>query len=171
MDKKIDWGAKIWREGAKLPTKGTARASGYDVYAWTPICSEGGVPPSGRETIKIEPGCRGRIFTGVNLRIPDGYEVAVRPRSGLAFKHGVTVLNTPGTIDQDYLGNGESFELCAILFNSGNEPFHVAHGDRIAQIVLQKKVSEELVDDGDTDYDALRNGINREGGFGSTGVK
>lgn len=166
---KVFWGAKAWRDDAKLPARGSDGASCYDVYAWTPL-SDIADADSDRTVLCVPARGRAKVLTGINLRIPHGFEVAARPRSGLAFKSGITVLNTPGTIDEDYLGNGESFELCVILFNSTDEDFYVKHHDRVAQIILQDKVCEELIDDGDYDYDALRENNNRVGGFGSTGV-
>jgi dUTP pyrophosphatase len=101
------------------------------------------------------------VPTGLTLAIPPGYEAQIRPRSGLAFKHGVTLANAPGTIDSDYRG-----PLGVILINLGAEPFHIAHGDRIAQILFApavRAVWEEKDTLDDTDRGA--------GGFGSTGQK
>ncbi|MFZ1572266.1 MAG: dUTP diphosphatase [Candidatus Kapaibacterium sp.] len=100
------------------------------------------------------------IPTGFAISIPYGYEAQVRPRSGLAIKNGVTVLNSPGTIDSDYRG-----EISVILINTGNEPFTIKRGDRIAQIVISKyeQVSWDEVDE----LDETSRGI---GGFGSTGI-
>ena len=112
------------------------------------------------ESLEIAPGARALVHTGLVMALPPGWEAQVRPRSGLALKHGVTVLNTPGTIDAGYRG-----EVGVILANLGDAPFSVAKGDRIAQIVIAPvttaKIAEvEVVDD--TDRGA--------GGFGSTGV-
>ena len=101
------------------------------------------------------------IPTGLYLEIPAGYEVQVRPRSGLAAKKGVTVLNAPGTIDADYRG-----EVCVILVNLSNEPFTVERGERIAQLVLAR---HEVIEWAETD--TLADSARGEGGFGSTGVK
>jgi len=111
------------------------------------------------ETLTLAPGARHAVATGFSIAIPEGYEVQVRPRSGLALKHGITCLNTPGTIDSDYRG-----EVKVILANLGAEPFEVVRGERIAQLVPAPvlKASFEEVDD----LDATARGA---GGFGSTG--
>lgn len=103
-------------EGLPLPAYATAGAAGMDVVA--------------AESLVLDPGERRAIATGFAIAIPEGYEVQVRPRSGLALKHGITCLNTPGTIDSDYRG-----EVKVILANLGDAPFPVARGDRIAQLV------------------------------------
>ena len=132
-------------EGLDLPAYATAGAAGMDVVS--------------AEDVTIEPGARHAVATGLSVAIPHGYEIQVRPRSGLAFKHGITVPNTPGTIDSDYRG-----ELKVLLINHGTEPFAIARGDRVAQLVLAPVVQaawrevEEL--------DATERGT---GGFGSTG--
>ena len=132
-------------EGLPLPAYATAHAAGLDVVA--------------AETLTLAPGARHAVATGFAIAIPQGYEVQVRPRSGLALKHGVTCLNTPGTIDADYRG-----EVKVILANLGSEPFEIVRGERIAQLVpapvLQANfnVVESL---GQTERGA--------GGFGSTG--
>ena len=108
-------------EGLPLPSYQSTHAAGLDVVAGVPEA----VP------VELEPGARALIPTGFALEIPVGYEAQVRPRSGLAIKHGVTLLNTPGTIDADYRG-----ELMVILINHGSEPFLVRRGDRIAQLVI-----------------------------------
>jgi len=113
------------------------------------------------EPIAIAPGERRLIPTGLALAIPPGFEGQVRPRSGLALRHGVTVLNAPGTIDADYRG-----EVKVLLVNHGREPFAIAPGDRIAQLVVAAfaRVELELVDD----LDSTARG---EGGYGSTGSR
>ena len=132
-------------EGLKLPGYATDGAAGMDVVS--------------AEALTLTPGARHAVATGLALAIPVGFEVQVRPRSGLALKHGITVPNTPGTIDSDYRG-----ELKVILINLGNGPFEIRRGDRIAQLVLAPvtraawQVVEEL--------DETARG---EGGFGSTG--
>lgn len=110
-------------------------------------------------TVTINPGERKLIPTGLRIALPQGYEAQVRPRSGLALKHGVTVLNSPGTIDADYRG-----EVGVILINLGQEPFEIKHGDRIAQMVVAPyaRVSWNSVDS----LDETQRG---EGGFGHTG--
>lgn len=132
-------------EDLPLPAYATAGAAGMDVVS--------------AETCNIPAGERRAVATGFALAIPEGYEVQVRPRSGLALKHGVTCLNTPGTIDSDYRG-----EVKVILANLGAETFTIARGDRIAQLVpapvLRAEVDEVI------DLDATIRGA---GGFGSTG--
>lgn len=111
--------------------------------------------------IKISPMSRIMIPTGLYIQLPQGYEAQVRPRSGLAIKNGITVINTPGTIDEDYIG-----EICVLLVNLSNEPFTVLSGDRIAQMVINKyeKCDWELVEE-------LAKTERGEGGFNSTGIK
>ena len=113
---------------------------------------------SAEETV-ILPGARIAVATGLRLEIPEGFECQVRPRSGIALKKGVTVLNAPGTIDADYRG-----EVRVILINHGEEPFSIAKGDRIAQMVLARV--ERLVWDEVKDLSETSRG---SGGFGSTG--
>ncbi|MBN2970971.1 dUTP diphosphatase [Roseomonas aeriglobus] len=132
-------------EGLPLPAYATAGAAGMDVVS--------------AETVEIGAGGRRAVATGFAIAIPDGFEVQVRPRSGLALKHGVTCLNTPGTIDSDYRG-----EVKVILANLGAETFTIARGDRIAQLVPAPVLRAEL--DEVDDLDATARG---EGGFGSTG--
>ena len=107
----------------------------------------------------LEPGKRALVPTGFVFEIPHGYEGQVRPRSGLAFKHGVTCLNTPGTIDSDYRG-----EVKVILANLGSEPFPIRRGERIAQLVPAPVLRADLAE-----VDALDDTIRGAGGFGSTG--
>lgn len=131
--------------GLPLPTYATAGAAGMDVVA--------------AEDVTLAPGARHAVATGFALAIPEGYEVQVRPRSGLALKHGITCLNTPGTIDSDYRG-----EVRIILANLGAEPFVVTRGERIAQLVpaaVQRARFTEVASLDETDRGA--------GGFGSTG--
>jgi dUTP pyrophosphatase len=101
------------------------------------------------------------VPTGIHMALPPGYEAQIRPRSGLALKHGITVLNSPGTIDSDYRG-----ELQVLLVNLGNEPFVVERGMRIAQMVTARFVQIQL-----SEVDALPGSERGEGGFGSTGMK
>ena len=132
-------------EGLPLPVYATAGAAGMDVVA--------------AEETTLAPGARQAIATGFAIAIPEGYEVQVRPRSGLALKHGVTCLNTPGTIDHDYRG-----EVKVILANLGDQPFEIARGDRIAQLVpapVQRATLDEVAELDETDRGS--------GGFGSTG--
>lgn len=131
--------------GLPLPAYATEGAAGMDVVS--------------AESVTLAPGARHAVATGLALAIPAGYEVQVRPRSGLALKHGITVPNTPGTIDSDYRG-----ELKVILINLGSEPFVIQRGDRVAQLVLAPVVQAAWDEVGE--LDATERG---EGGFGSTG--
>ncbi len=132
-------------EGLPLPAYATAGAAGMDVVA--------------AEALTLAPGARAAVATGFAIAIPENYEVQVRPRSGLALKHGVTCLNTPGTIDSDYRG-----EVKVILANLGDAPFAIARGDRIAQLV-PAAVTRATIDVVETLDDTVRG----HGGFGSTG--
>ena len=130
-----------------LPAYATAGAAGMDVVA--------------AETVLIRPGGRAAVATGFAMQIPQGYEIQVRPRSGLAFKHGITVPNTPGTIDSDYRG-----ELKVLLINHGPDDFAIQRGDRIAQLVpaaVTLATFDEVEELDDTSRGA--------GGFGSTGTQ
>ena len=131
--------------GLALPAYATDGAAGMDVLA--------------AEHVTIAPGQRHAVATGLSVAIPAGYEIQVRPRSGLALKHGITVPNTPGTIDSDYRG-----ELKVILINHGAEDFAIARGDRVAQLVLAP-VTQATWDEVDKLDDTARGA----GGFGSTG--
>lgn len=113
------------------------------------------------DTISLAPSERALVSTGLYLEIPLGYECQVRPRSGLAVKHGVTVLNSPGTIDADYRG-----EIKVCLINRGNDTFEIHHGDRIAQLVFAKVEQATFVN-----VDKLDDTERGDGGFGHTGVK
>ncbi|MEG3169766.1 dUTP diphosphatase [Sphingomonas sp. LB3N6] len=132
-------------EGLPLPAYATEGAAGMDVVA--------------AEALTLAPGDRAAVATGFAIAIPAGHEVQVRPRSGLALKHGVTCLNTPGTIDSDYRG-----EVKVILANLGQDPFAIARGDRIAQLV-PAVVLRATLDEVATLDDTTRGA----GGFGSTG--
>ena len=132
-------------EGLPLPSYATQGAAGMDVVA--------------AEDLDLAPGARHAVATGFRVAIPEGYEIQVRPRSGLAFKHGITVPNTPGTIDSDYRG-----ELKVLLINHGTEPFAIRRGERIAQLVpaaVTLASFEEVGELCETERGA--------GGFGSTG--
>jgi dUTP pyrophosphatase len=131
-----------------LPVKMSAGASGYDVHAAV------------EEPVTIAPGERRLIPTGFGLSMPNGLEAQIRPRSGLAFKHGITTLNTPGTIDADYRG-----EVKVLLINLGSEAFVVQRGERIAQMVFQSVPEIDLAEVAELD-DTVRGA----GGFGHTGV-
>ena len=113
------------------------------------------------KVVSINPGERALIPTGLYIHLPYGYEAQIRPRSGLALKYGITVLNTPGTIDADYRG-----EIGVCLINHGNDTFDVHHGDRIAQIVFAQVEQVQLIE-----VDKLDNTERGDGGFGHTGVK
>jgi len=142
----------IWLDhgrGLEPPRQQTAGAAGVDLLA--------ALPPG--EVLSLAPGKRALVPTGMAMAIPTGYEGQVRPRSGLAAKHGVTVLNTPGTIDADYRG-----ELKVILINLGDAPFEIRRGERIAQLVVAP-VSQVNFEPRET-LDATERGA---GGFGSTG--
>ena len=132
-------------EALPLPAYATTHAAGMDVVA--------------AEDVTLPPGGRHAVATGFAIAIPEGYEVQVRPRSGLALKHGVTCLNTPGTIDADYRG-----EVKVILANLGAEDFHVRRGERIAQLVPAPVQAAHFVE-----VDELDETARGEGGFGSTG--
>ena len=136
-------------EGLELPAYETLGAAGMDVRA--------AVPES--EPMVLQPGERAMVPTGLSMAIPEGYEIQMRPRSGLAAKHGLTCLNTPGTIDSDYRG-----ELKVILINHGAEAFTIRRGERIGQMVLApvtRIVWQEV--------DSLPETARGAGGFGSTG--
>ena len=132
-------------EGLPLPAYATAGAAGMDVVA--------------AEAMTLAPGARAAVATGFAIAIPEGFEVQVRPRSGLALKHGITCLNTPGTIDSDYRG-----EVKVILINLGDAPFPIARGERIAQLVPAPVQRATLAI-----VDALDDTDRGSGGFGSTG--
>jgi dUTP pyrophosphatase len=148
---------KAFRESAIIPKKATEGAAGYDLCACIPDYTSG---------MMIHPHNSLIVPTGLNVNIPEGHEIQIRPRSGLAAKHGVTVLNTPGTIDCDYSGDGEDFELKVILFNHNKVPFIINNGDRIAQMVVAKLAAHELVEVEEFGKSANKS---RKGGLGSTG--
>ncbi|ENZ82826.1 MULTISPECIES: dUTP diphosphatase [Caulobacter] len=143
---------KRWEGNPDLPVPAYASsgAAGFDLRAAAP---EG-------ETLVLKPGARAMVPTGFSVAIPDGYEMQVRPRSGLAFKNGVTVVNAPGTVDSDYRG-----QVCVLLINLGEEDFAIRRGDRIAQGIIAAAPQWPLVEV--DDLDATERGA---GGFGSTGV-
>jgi dUTP pyrophosphatase len=132
-------------QGLPAPTYATNGAAGLDVVA--------------AEDVTLAPGQRHAVATGFAISIPEGFEVQVRPRSGLALKHGITCLNTPGTIDHDYRG-----EVKVILANLGSEPFEVRRGERIAQLVPAPVTKADFVE-----VEALTETVRGAGGFGSTG--
>nr|WP_264581368.1 dUTP diphosphatase [Rhodoblastus acidophilus] len=133
-----------------LPAYQTAGAAGFDLRAAVPADAPHILPPGGRALIP----------TGLAMEIAPGYEAQTRPRSGLALKHGVTVLNAPGTIDSDYRG-----EVGVILINHGRDPFEIRRGERIAQMVVAPAPQARLIE-----VDQLSSTARDAGGFGSTGV-
>lgn len=135
-------------EDLQLPARATAHASGFDLRAAVD------------EPLVLVPGSRALIPTGISVAIPPGYEGQVRPRSGLAIRHGIGIVNAPGTIDADYRG-----EIQVIAINLGTEPFTVERGDRIAQLVVTALLEVEL-----EPVEELVGSARGEGGFGSTGV-
>ncbi|WP_315743542.1 MULTISPECIES: dUTP diphosphatase [unclassified Bradyrhizobium] len=136
-------------EGLPLPAYQTAHAAGLDLLAAIPE-AEPAVLAAGRQAM---------VPTGLCIALPVGYEAQVRPRSGLAARHGVTVLNSPGTIDADYRG-----EICVLLINHGEAPFTIRRGERIAQMVIAPVTRAEFVV-----ATSLSTTARGEGGFGSTG--
>lgn len=135
-------------KGLALPHYATLGAAGLDLVA----AIEG--------EMELKPGSRAAIPCGIAIELPPGVEAQVRPRSGLALNHGVTVLNAPGTVDSDYRG-----EIKAILINHGETPFKIARGLKIAQMVIARHEQAEIVES-----DALSESSRGEGGFGSTGM-
>ena len=146
--------AVMWDEGADqalgLPAYATSGAAGADLRANLPDRGE----------LVLAPGARALVPTGLRLAIPEGWEVQIRPRSGLALKHGITLPNSPGTIDSDYRG-----PLGVIVMNAGEAPFTIAHGDRVAQMV-----AAPVVQAGFDLVETLPETARGAGGFGSTGV-
>lgn len=147
MMKKVEIKQLPGNEDLSLPKRMSSGASGFDLFAAV------------ERTIEIEPGKWKLIPTGIAIAMPVGLEAQVRPRSGLALKHGITVLNTPGTIDADYRG-----EIGVILLNLGDKPFSVKRGERIAQMVFQEVASVEL-----KLVESLEETERGAGGFGHTG--
>ncbi len=143
-----------WEGGADrdlgLPAYETTGAAGADLRANFPD----------RASVMLAPGARALVPTGLRLAVPAGYEVQVRPRSGLALKHGITLLNSPGTIDSDYRG-----PLGVIVMNAGTEAFEITHGMRIAQMVVAPVVQARF-----TLVETLDETARGAGGFGSTGI-
>ena len=139
----------INRSNNALPSYSTEDSAGMDLRAWL------------QEPMVLEPMQRALVPTGISIELPHGYECQLRPRSGLALKNGITLLNTPGTIDADYRG-----EVGVILINRSNEPFVIENGERICQMVVTNytKVEWEATD-------TLETTTRGEGGFGHTGVK
>ncbi|MGP1594851.1 MAG: dUTP diphosphatase [Treponema sp.] len=138
----------LLKEGAKLPEYQTSGAAGADLCAYI------------QAPVILEPMERKLIPTGIAVELPQGYELQVRPRSGLALKYGITVLNSPGTVDSDYRG-----ELAVLLINFGSKPFTIQNGDRIAQAVVAPVVQAAF--SVKTELSATGRG---SGGYGSTGI-
>lgn len=139
------------KEGAldlPLPRYATRGSSGMDLYA--DVDGE----------LTLEPGDIKLVSCGVYLSIPEGFEAEIRPRSGLALKHGITLVNTPGTIDSDYRGI-----LSLIMTNLGKLPFKIKRGDRVAQLVIKEVIRAELLE-----AEELDETVRSEGGFGHTGM-
>ncbi len=136
-------------EGMPLPAYQSAHAAGLDLLAAVPD----------NAPLVLEPGQRALVPTGLAIALPLGYEAQIRPRSGLALKHGVTVLNAPGTVDADYRG-----EVSVVLINHGNTPFPIRRGERIAQMVIAPVAQVELVP-----AVSLSTTDRGSGGYGSTG--
>jgi dUTP pyrophosphatase len=135
-------------EGLALPAYATTGAAGMD------LCAALDRP------VTLAPGARALVPTGIEIALPAGFEAQVRPRSGLALKHGVTVLNSPGTVDSDYRG-----EISVVLINLGEAPFSIARGDRIAQLVVAQVASARWAETA-----ALAATARGRGGYGSTGA-
>lgn len=133
----------------ELPKYATPMSAGMDLRAFTD------------QPITIMPGERKLVHSGINIQLPEGYELQVRPRSGLAMKHGITLTNAPGTVDADYRG-----DVGAIVHNLGQEPFIIENGDRICQIVAKEYVTIEW-----EETDTLDSTERGEGGVNSTGIK
>lgn len=138
-------------EGARLPVYGSDQAAGADLCACLGIGN----------TITIEPHKWAMVPTGIRIALPEGFEAQVRPRSGLAAKYGISVLNTPGTVDSDYRG-----EVKVILINHSDAPFVIKDGDRIAQMVIAKHETASF-----SVVQTLDETQRGEGGFGSTGIR
>ena len=138
---------KKLNSSVQLPSYKTSGSSGMDLMA----CID--------KPINLQPGKSCLVSTGLSVAFPEGYEIQIRPRSGLAAKNSISVLNTPGTIDSDYRG-----ELKIILFNHGNENFVIENNDRVAQMILAPTIKMEL-----EETKELPDSIRGEGGFGSTG--
>lgn len=150
MDTMINTTVRIINKGRQaLPAYATDHSAGMDLRA------------NLDEAVLLQPGQRALIPTGLYIELPHGTEAQIRPRSGLAFKHGITVLNSPGTIDADYRG-----EVGVLLINHGHEPFEVKDGERIAQMVVSRYLRIELEEVPD-----LRATSRGEGGFGHTGTR
>jgi dUTP pyrophosphatase len=136
------------KDGVNLPSYATESSSGLDLVAFL------------EQPVILEPFMRALVPTGIHIAIPEGFEAEIRPRSGIAHKFGVTVLNTPGTIDSDYRG-----EVKILLINLGDQPFTINNGDRIAQMIFKNVVAISW-----KSVEELPGTIRGHGGFGSTGI-
>ncbi len=136
------------RDDARLPYRASEGAAGFDLAAALDA------------PIVLDPGAWTAVPTGIAIALPGGFEAQVRPRSGLAARHGITVLNAPGTIDEDYRG-----EVKVVLINHGREPFTIEHGERIAQMVIAQVALVEFAE-----VDSLDETARGNAGFGSTGT-
>jgi dUTP pyrophosphatase len=136
------------KDGVNLPSYATESSSGLDLVAFL------------EQPLVLEPLMRALVPTGIHIAIPEGFEAEIRPRSGIAHKFGVTVLNTPGTIDSDYRG-----EVKILLINLGDQPFTINNGDRIAQMIFKSVVAISW-----KSVEELPGTIRGHGGFGSTGI-
>jgi dUTP pyrophosphatase len=136
------------KDGVNLPSYATKSSSGLDLVAFL------------EQPVILEPFMRALVPTGIHIAIPEGFEAEIRPRSGIAHKFGVTVLNTPGTIDSDYRG-----EVKILLINLGDQPFTINNGDRIAQMIFKNVVAISW-----KSVEELPGTIRGHGGFGSTGI-
>lgn len=136
------------KDGVNLPSYATESSSGLDLVAFL------------EQPVILEPFMRALVPTGIHIAIPEGFEAEIRPRSGIAHKFGVTVLNTPGTIDSDYRG-----EVKILLINLGDQPFTINNGDRIAQMIFKSVVAISW-----KSVEELPGTIRGHGGFGSTGI-
>lgn len=147
--------AMVWEEGADralgLPEYATAGAAGADLRANLPD----------RGAVMLAPGARALVPTGLRMAVPNGFEVQIRPRSGLALKHGITLPNSPGTVDADYRG-----PVGVIVMNSGDATFEITHGMRIAQMVVAPVVNARF-----HSVESLQDTARGAGGFGSTGTE
>ncbi|MDH4262962.1 MAG: dUTP diphosphatase [Spirochaetia bacterium] len=149
QSQKISVAFRKCHSNAEIPLKQTPGSAGYDIKAFLD------------EPVAIQPGERKSIATGIRVEIPTGFVLSIRPRSGLAINHGVTMINSPGTIDSDYRG-----EIKVLMVNLGTESFVINHGDRIAQVLLEKAFEIEW----NENYE-LEETVRGEKGFGSTGRK
>jgi dUTP pyrophosphatase len=145
---------------AKLPVFSTDGAAGADLHAYVPRFDSHTLHDEKGPFLRIYPGDRKVIWAGIAMEIPPGYEAQIRPRSGLAIKSGISIVNAPGTVDSDYRG-----EIGAIIINHGTFPFDVHTGDRIAQVVIKPVPAVKFIES-----DELTDTKRDDGRFGSTGV-